>query len=204
MRRFLAIFALLAGPPAVAQEAAAPTPADDAQPPLAEIEHGPWLRAVAGPIAFFNTPGAGGGFSAGAAMGLEVGYDFSDSVQGGVLFAGGFHSAAATYKGAGGSARGDFETRLAAATLRLVLGAVDDGQVPRTQFYLRAGGGLLSASPAGVLAASAPALLVGPGVEYHTRLRRFALAAGLDGIGAKAGGSFLFGAALTASLRYTF
>ncbi len=182
-----------------AQEAAAP----EEQPrKLNEIERGLYARGVVGPLFLFSTPGAGGGFTPGAAGGVEMGLDLGESLQVGLFVLGGGHSAPASYKGKNGAGRGDFETLLAGASGRLALGWIETDAVPRTQLFVRAAVGMFASTPDGVLGDTGVAFLAGPGIEYNTRLRRFAVSLSADALVAPGGPAY--GGMLTGSLRYTF
>ena len=70
--RTTSLIILLGALTARAQEAASPP---EAPRKLEEIERGLYARALVAPIFLLKTPGTGGGFSPGAAGGVELGFD---------------------------------------------------------------------------------------------------------------------------------
>jgi hypothetical protein len=204
-RTVLLCLAILAVAPAARAQAAAP----QQPPPLREVENGFSIASEIGALWFFRLPSSATSSASGAVLGVSVGGDLGP-LRLGITAWGQSLGAGADYAGIGGTtdphhARGDFQTMVIAADLRLRLLSFEDAQgVARTQIQLRAMAGPSLSSPVGVLDRSGVLVAGGPGVLYQTRVRHFAV--GLDTLvlyhlqDAGAAPGF----AVLPSVRYTF
>jgi hypothetical protein len=203
MNRILRVFLLAIPSLSLAQTAAV---SGKGSPPLNEVEHGIYMRGSGGPFYLNKAPANAGPTpsSWGQMVQLEVGYEFGERFSLGVFGMATANRAGSDYIGkSGGAASGDFTAIIPGALLQLnVAGASDDNGVKRTWFYLRGGGGYVKYYPKTLLPDADAMLFGGPGIEYKTRLRHFAL--GLDVTGVYFLNSKTFGLAVTPNLRYAF
>jgi hypothetical protein len=189
---------------AKAQEAAPPIKEREVTP-LAEIEHGFYLRGAGGPFFLNSLPATQGPkpFSTGQMAQVELGFDLGERFALGAFVMGTANRAGSDYVGnSGGSASGDVSAIIAGAAARLgLLGLADSNGVKRTWFYARGGIGYARFYPSALMLPDA-LVFAGPGIEYFTRIRHFS-------IGFEVTGSYLlksktFGFALAPNLRYAF
>lgn len=146
-----------------------------------EIERGFFFEARGGFYGVINPPALPGGFSefsAGQAIGLDVGFDIGERVSPSIFLLASSNRMDLQYKGLSttGAASGDFSAMVpgAAAKIRLV-GFNDAQEVKRTWIYVRAGAGVVFYSPANLLPNIDVLITAGPGIEYFTRLRHFVI-----------------------------
>lgn len=210
MRRLLALplaaCALTFAAPAGAAEQAAPAAAVR----LNEVERGFWVGSSVGAVFYPSLPGAGAASGSGALVGVELGYDVLRQLQIGAVVWGQAVGAAADYKGVTDvgtdpkGARGDFESVLAGATVRIApFRFRDDNGVDRTYVYLRVAGGVALSRPVGVVGDGFWGA-VGPGIEYFTRLRHFSVGLEVNGMAMKTDEGEAFGFAVLPNLKYSF
>jgi hypothetical protein len=201
-----ALVALLLLPAtAAAQEAAPPMPEDPRAPRFKEVERGFYTGFEVGYLALFNTPtadqakfpfaGSGGGTASGILVGASVGYDVSSRLALSIFALGGNASANVSY--------GAFSVFVAGGDLRVaLLGGSDKYGVERLHLYLHGRAGGLLTTPEGLLGHTDVYLAGGPGLEYVTHLRHFAVGLAADAVyltKAKTPG-----VAITPTVRYTF
>lgn len=190
---------------AAAQEAAPPMPEDPRAPRFKEVERGFFTGFEVGYLSLFKTPtadpakfpfaGAGGGTASGMLVGATLGYDVSSRVAVSLFALGGNARASVSY--------GAFSVLAAGLDLRVaLLGASDKYGVERLHFYLHGRGGGLLTTPEGLLGHTDVYLAGGPGVEYVTHLRHFAV--GLAADVAYLTKAKAAGLAITPTVRYTF
>jgi hypothetical protein len=188
-----------------AQESAPALPEDPRAPRFKEVERGFFTGFEVGYLSLFKTPtadrakfpfaGAEGGNASGFLVGADVGYDLTSRLALSVFALGGNARASVSY--------GAFSVFVAGGDLRVaVLGASDKYGVERFHLYLHGRGGWLLTTPEGLLGHNDVYLAGGPGVEYTTHLRHFA-------VGLAADVSYLTkakaaGLAITPTVRYTF
>lgn len=201
-----ALAALLLAPAvARAQEAAPPLPEDPRAPRFKEVERGFFTGFEAGYLTLFKTPtanqakfpfaGTEGGRAGGMVVGLTVGYDVTSRLALSVFALGGNASAGASY--------GAFSVLAAGADVRVaLLGARDKYGTERLQVYLHGRGGGLLTWPEGLFGHTDVYLAGGPGVEYVTHLRHFAVGLATDV--AYLTKAKTAGVAVTPTVRYTF
>lgn len=195
----MGVVVALASSFAIAQTAA-PTKVEDKKAvTYNEIERGFFFEARGGFYGVINPPTLSGGFSefsAGQAIGLDMGFDIGERISPSIFLLASANRMSSKYTGLSttGAASGDFGalTPGAAVKVRLV-GIADSQDVQRTWFYLRAGAGVVFYSPASLLPNIDVLVTAGPGIEYFTRLRHFV-------IGLEANFNFM---ALTQSLGFS-
>ncbi len=145
-----------------------------------EIERGFFFEARGGFNGVITPPACTGSscFSAGQAIGIDMGYDIGERVSPSIFFLASSNRMGSDYKGLSttGAASGDFSamTPGAAVKVRLV-GLADQQEVKRTWLYLRGGAGVTFYSPAALLPKIDVLVTAGPGVEYYTRLRHLVI-----------------------------
>lgn len=200
-----ALAALALAGPASAQEAAPALPDDPRAPRFREIERGLFVAAEVGFLGLTKTPtanrqkypgaGADGGFAAGPIVGLQLGLDLGDRFALALVAIGANQSASVSY--------GAFSLVGAGADARFALWAGKDSQgTERVYLYAHARGTFFATDPRGLFGDTDVLLAAGPGVEYHTRLRHFAVGLAVDGVYALQAKSP--GIAVVPTLRYTF
>jgi hypothetical protein len=174
--------------------------------PINEIERGFYVRGAGGPFFLTKAPANSGPkpFSSGQMVQVELGYEFNERLSLGLFGMATANRAGSDYVGkSGGAASGDFSTLIPGAVLRLnAAGVSDDHGVKRTWFYLRGGAGYVKFYPKALLPDADTMLFVGPGIDYYTRLRHFAV--GLEVTGVYLVNSQSFGFSVTPNLRYAF
>lgn len=146
-----------------------------------EIERGFFFEARGGFWGVINPPSLAGGrsyFSAGQAIGLDMGFDIGERISPSIFLLASANRMLSDYTGLSttGAASGDFGamTPGAAVKVRLV-GFTDAQEVQRTWIYVRAGAGVVFYSPASLLPGIDVMITAGPGIEYFTRLRHFVI-----------------------------
>jgi hypothetical protein len=165
------------------QESAPPMPEDPRAPRFKEVERGFFTGFEVGYLALFKTPtadttkfpfaGSDGGHASGMLVGASVGYDVSSRVALSLFALGGNASASVSY--------GAFSVLVAGGDLRVaLLGARDKYGVERFHLYLHGRAGGLLTTPEGLLGHTDVYLAGGPGVEYVTHLRHFAVGLATD------------------------
>ena len=201
-----ALAALLLAPAAArAQEAAPPMPEDPRAPRFNEVERGFFTGFEAGYLTLFKTPtadrakfpfaGSEGGDASGMVVGMTVGYDVTRRLALSLFALGGNASAGASY--------GAFSVLAAGGDVRVaLLGARDKYGTERLKLYVHGRGGGLFTWPEGLFGHTAVYLAGGPGVEYVTHLRHFAV--GLAADVAYITKAKTAGLAITPTVRYTF
>lgn len=164
-----------------------------------EIERGFFFEGRGGFYGVINPPTLSGGrtyFSAGQAIGLDMGFDIGERVSPSIFLLASSNRMLSDYTGLNttGAASGDFGaiTPGAAVKVRLV-GFADSQEVMRTWIYVRAAGGVMFYSPPSLLPTLDVLVSGGAGIEYFTRLRHFV-------IGLEANFNFM---ALTQSLGFS-
>jgi hypothetical protein len=199
MKRFSLTLGVLLASVASAQTAAAPTLQDKKAIKFNEIERGFFFEGRGGFYGVINPPHLSGGnsyFSAGQAIGLDMGFDIGERVSPSIFLLASSNRMLSDYTGlnTSGAASGDFGamTPGAAVKVRLV-GFADSQEVTRTWIYLRAAGGVMFYTPPSLLPTLDVLISGGAGVEYFTRLRHFV-------IGLEANFNFM---ALTQSLGFS-
>ena len=206
-RTLLAALAAILLLPAVAmgQEAAASLPEDPRAARFKEVERGLFTGFEVGYLGLFKTPLAdaakfpfavgGGGNASGMLVGANLGYDVSSRVAVSLFALGGNARASVSY--------GAFSVFVGGGDLRVaLLGASDKYGVERFHLYLHGRAGALLTSPEGLLGHTDVYLAGGPGVEYVTHLRHFAVGLATDAVYlAKVGAA---GVAVTPTVSYTF
>jgi hypothetical protein len=163
-----------------------------------ELERGFFFEARGGFWGVINPPARDGGFtefSAGQALGVEVGYDIGDRISPSLFFIGSSNRMSIRYQGrATTSASGDFGALTPGAALKFRLVGFNDSQdVQRTWIYVRGAAGVVFYSPQALLPTLDVMISAGPGIEYFTRLRHFV-------IGLEANFNFM---ALTGSMGFS-
>lgn len=146
-----------------------------------EIERGFFFEARGGFWGVINPPALASGFSefsAGQAIGLDMGFDIGDRVSPSIFLLASANRMSSKYTGLSttGAASGDFGAMTPGAAVKVRLVGISDSQdVQRTWIYLRAGGGVVFYSPASLLPNIDVLITAGPGIEYFTRLRHFVI-----------------------------
>ncbi len=182
--RALGAVALLVATDAFAQaesEAAAPVTDQPAQK-FNEIERGFFVAGEGGAFLLFSPKGCNSGFSPGRMAGISIGGEFGERVAVSVLAMGTASDAPSTFGGdLCGSQTGGFSSLTLGASLRvnLVGFAADDGNL-RTWFYVRALAGYAILQPAGLFSGTDILVMGGPGVDFFTHLRHFAIGVEAD------------------------
>lgn len=181
---WLAVIVALSSSFAFAQNAA-PKLEDKKALSYNEIERGFFFEGRGGFWGIINPPTLSGGrtyFSAGQAIGLDMGFDIGERVSPSIFLLASANRMLSDYTGLSttGAASGDFGaiTPGAAVKVRLV-GFTDSQEVQRTWIYVRGGAGVVFYSPASLLPTIDVMITGGLGVEYFTRLRHFVI--GLEG-----------------------
>jgi hypothetical protein len=204
-RLLVALAALTLAAPAGAQQAAPGLPEDPRAPRFAEVERGLFTGFETGVIVLFRTPtddrakypfaGAGGGRATGLVVGTHLGYDVSSWLAASLFALGANASAGASY--------GAFGLIATGADLRAtVLTRRDRNDVERFRSFVHARAGYLVTRPTGLLGSTDLLLAAGPGVEYATRLRHFAVGLAADVLWLARAGTP--GVSIAPSVRYTF
>lgn len=200
-----ALAALALAPAASAQEVAPALPDDPRAPRFREIERGLFVAAEIGFLGLTKTPtsdrtkykaaGEGGGFAAGPVVGLQLGFDLGDRLSLALVALGANQQASISY--------GAFSLIGAGADARVALWGMKDSQgTERLFLYAHARGAWFATDPRGLFGDTDILVAAGPGLEYHTRLRHFALGLAIDGVYALQAKSP--GIAVVPTLRYTF
>ena len=166
-------------------QAAAPRLEDKKAVKFNEIERGFFFEGRGGFFGVINPPTLPGGrtyFSAGQAIGLDMGFDIGERVSPSIFLLASSNRMLSDYTGRNttGAASGDFGaiTPGAAIKVRLV-GIADSQEVQRTWIYVRGAGGVVFYSPTSLLPGIDVMISGGVGIEYFTRLRHFVI--GLEG-----------------------
>ncbi len=171
---------------AFAQTAAAPKLEDKKALKYNEIERGFFFEGRGGFFGVINPPALSGTrtyFSAGQAIGLDMGIDIGERVSPSLFLLASSNRMLSDYTGLnvapagqGHTASGDFGavTPGAAVKIRLV-GLADSQEVQRTWIYVRAAGGVVFYSPTSLLPTLDVMISGGAGIEYFTRLRHFVI-----------------------------
>jgi hypothetical protein len=197
--------ALLAPQAALAQEAAPQLEEDPRAARFNDVERGFFIGFESGFMLFSETPRADalkfsfapedGGLSTGFAMGLNAGYDITQRLAVSVFALGSNQRASVSY--------GAFDVVAAGADIRFATGVFKDGnEVDRVFLYVHARGGYMLSKPEGLFSSNDIFVAGGPGIEYFTRLRHFAIGLAVDGVYALDAGTL--GVAVLPSVRYTF
>src|SRR5262249_45735690 len=131
---------------------------------------------------FFNAPG--GSFSnstrpasIGQTIRLDIGVDIADRVVAGVMLQAASNRASSDYLGTTGvSASGDFSELLPGVSVKVNLVGINDSQdVQRLWLYLRAAAAAGLYFPKSLIDKFDIMIQGGPGIEYYTKLRHFAV-----------------------------
>lgn len=182
MKRFssLGVIVALASSLALAQSAA-PKLEDKKALKYNEIERGFFFEGRGGFFGVINPPALSGGrtyFSAGQAIGLDMGVDIGERISPSIFLLASSNRMLSDYTGLNttGAASGDFGaiTPGVAAKIRLV-GLADSQDVQRTWIYVRAAAGVVFYSPPSLLPTLDVMISGGAGIEYFTRLRHFVI-----------------------------
>lgn len=195
----LSFFGVLFAASVAFAQTAAPKVEDKKAIKFNEIERGFFFEGRGGFYGVINPPRLSNGrtyFSAGQAIGLDMGFDIGERVSPSIFLLASSNRMLSDYTGLNttGAASGDFGaiTPGAAVKVRLV-GFNDSQEVTRTWIYVRAAGGVMFYSPPSLLPTLDVLISGGAGVEYFTRLRHFV-------IGLEANFNFM---ALTQSLGFS-
>lgn len=181
MRSSLLVSCVVALTSSFAFAQAAPKVEDKKAVKFNEIERGFFFEGRGGFYGIINPPVLSGGrseFSAGQAIGVDVGFDIGDRVSPSIFFLASSNRAQSFYTGLSttGAASGDFSAMMPGAAVKIRLVGFDDSQeVKRTWIYVRAGAGVVLFSPQSLLPNIDVLVTAGPGIEYHTRLRHFTI-----------------------------
>lgn len=146
-------------------------------------------------------------FSAGHALGVELGFDIGERVSPSLFFLATANRKGSDYYGwnppAVRTASGDFGALTPGAALKFRLVGFNDSQdVQRTWIYVRGAAGVVFYSPQALLPTLDVMISAGPGIEYFTRLRHFV-------IGLEANFNFMaltgsMGFSILPTVKYTF
>lgn len=198
MKRFSIVVGVLLASGAFAQTAA-PALADKKAIKFNEIERGFFFEGRGGFYGVINPPTLLGGrtyFSAGQAIGLDMGFDIGERISPSLFLLASSNRMLSDYTGLNttGAASGDFGAITPGAALKVrLVGFADSQEVMRTWIYVRAAGGVMFYSPPSLLPTLDVLVSGGVGLEYFTRLRHFV-------IGLEANFNFM---ALTQSLGFS-
>lgn len=146
-----------------------------------EIERGFFFEGRGGFFGVINPPALSGSrsyFSAGQAIGLDMGVDIGERVSPSLFLLATANRMLSDYTGLSttGAASGDFGAIIPGAALKVRLaGFADSQEVQRTWIYVRAGGGVVFYSPTSLLPTLDVLITGGAGIEYFTRLRHFVI-----------------------------
>ena len=173
-----------------------------------EIERGFFFEGRGGFWGVINPPTLAGGFSefsAGQAIGLDMGFDIGERVSPSIFLLAAANRMSSRYTGLNttGAASGDFGAIIPGAAVKVRLAGFKDSQeVNRTWVYLRGGGGVVFYSPNSLLPGIDVLVTAGAGLEYFTRLRHFV-------IGLEANFNFMaltgsFGFSVLPTVKYAF
>jgi hypothetical protein len=183
--RALGAVALFAATDAFAQaesEAAAPV-TDQPAHKFNEIERGIFFAGEGGALLLFSPKGGNTGFSPGRMAGLTVGGEIGQRIALGITLLGTATDSPATFCGdtCGTGPSGGFSSFIMSVSLRVnILGmAAEDGN-ERTWVYARALAGYALLEPSGLFSGGDVVLMVGPGIDFFTHLRHFAVGAEAD------------------------
>jgi hypothetical protein len=150
-----------------------------------EIERGFFFEGRGGFFGVINPPTLSGGrtyFSAGQAIGLDMGFDIGERVSPSIFLLASSNRMLSDYTGlnTSGAASGDFGAITPGAAVKVRLVGFNDSQdVQRTWIYVRGGAGVMFYSPPSLLPTLDVLVTGGVGIEYFTRLRHFVI--GLEG-----------------------
>lgn len=146
-----------------------------------EIERGFFFEARGGFWGVLNPPVLAGGrtyFSAGQAIGLDMGFDIGERISPSIFLLASANRMLSDYTGLSttGAASGDFGAMTPGAAVKVRLVGFSDAQdVQRTWLYVRGGAGVVFYSPSSLLPGIDVMITAGPGIEYFTRLRHFVI-----------------------------
>ena len=177
----LGVVVALASSLAVAQTAAAPRLEDKKALSYNEIERGFFFEGRGGFFGVINPPHLSGGanyFSAGQAIGLDMGFDIGERVSPSLFLLASANRMLSDYVGlsTNGAASGDFGAIMPGAAVKVrLVGFADSQEVQRTWIYVRAGGAVVFYSPRSLLPTLDVLVTGGVGLEYFTRLRHFVI-----------------------------
>jgi hypothetical protein len=173
-----------------------------------EIERGFFFEARAGFWGTIAPPALAGTktyFSVGQGLQVDMGFDIGERVSPSIFFLATGNRMGSDYTGLSVSktAAGDYGAISVGGQLKVRLVGFDDSQeVKRTWVYVKGAVGPEFYSPAALLSKLDVLLMVGPGIEYFTRLRHFSL-----GIEANLSVHFLTGTvgfAVFPTVKYAF
>ncbi len=207
MKRIVLIAALGLVAPRLAagQDAAPPLEENPKTAHFKDVERGFFVGFDAGYMGFLKTPtqdqaqypgaGSSGGRSGGMLVGVEIGTDVTSRLALSLIVQGGNQTANADY--------GGFSLYGAGADARWAFyGAKDRNDWERFFLYVHARGVYALTYPKGLFGTKDILIQGGPGLEYFTHLRHFAIGFALDYVYAtKAKAS---GYAVYPTVRYTF
>lgn len=143
-----------------------------------EIERGLFFEARGGFNGVINPPGPRSYFSAGQAIGIDLGFDIGERVSPSIFFLASSNRMGSDYAGLNttNSASGDFSAMTPGAAVRVrLVGFADSQEVKRTWISVRGGAGVVFYSPAALLPTLDVLVTAGPSVEYYTKLRHFVI-----------------------------
>ena len=178
--RALGAVALLVATDALAQaesEAAAPV-TDQPAHKFNEIERGFFVAGEGGALLLFGPKGCNSGFSPGRVGGLSIGGEIGDRIAIGVVALGTASDAPSTFGGdvCGSGPSGGFSSLTVGASVRvnILASTAEDGN-DRTWIYGRALIGYSLLQPSGLFLGNDIVIMIGPGVDFFTHLRHFAV-----------------------------
>jgi hypothetical protein len=183
MRTFslLGVFVVVLGSSLAFAQSAAPRLEDKKALKYNEIERGFFFEGRGGFFGVINPPALPGGrtyFSAGQAIGLDMGFDIGERVSPSIFLLASSNRMLSDYTGLNttGAASGDFGAMIPGAAVKVrLVGLADSQEVQRTWIYLRAAGGVVFYSPPSLLPTLDVLISGGAGIEYFTRLRHFVI-----------------------------
>ncbi len=201
----MAALGLIAPRLAAAQDAAPPLEENPKAAHFKDVERGFYVGFEAGYMGLFKTPtqdpekfpfaGESGGKAGGMLVGAEIGTDLSSRLSLALVAQGGNVRASASY--------GGFSLYGGGLDLRYAYyGSKDRNDWERFYLYVHARGVYTLTYPKGLFGTSDVLVQAGPGLEYFTRLRHFAIGFAVDYVYATKAKSSGFAAYPT--VRYTF
>lgn len=147
-----------------------------------EIERGVFLEANFGYFGVLNPPAQASSksyFSGGQAVMVSAGLDIGERISPALFFMGSANRMGSDYTGFSTKqqpASGDFSAMVPGATIKArFVGFADSQDVSRVWLYGRASIGYVLYAPSALLPNPDVVIMVGPGVEYFTRLRHFSI-----------------------------
>lgn len=205
MKRILLAFALLAPVVGMAQEAAPALQEDPRAARYREVERGFFVGFEAGYMNLLDTPtadrakfpyaGEDGGSAGGLVVGTHLGVDLGERLALSIFALGGNQRASEDY--------GDFSLLSVGGDVRVsILGTRHLNGMKRLWLYVHGRGAIARTYPEGLFGTDEVLVSGGPGVEYFTRLRHFAIGLAADYVYAVEAGASGF--SIYPTVRYTF